>query len=916
MLKLSVAAAAVMSLSVPAFGQSWHVQQLDIPTRWTATVNPDAPLPEYPRPQLVRRDWRNLNGLWSYAITPMKAAPPTSYDGSILVPYPVESALSGVARALKPDEALWYKRTLSVPTGSGKTLTLLHFGAVDNETTVYVNGRPVGGHVGGYQSFTVDISDALRAGDNDLVVKVVDPTDAGFSPHGKQVLKPQDVFYTATSGIWQTVWMETVPKTYIGNVETSSDIDTGTLRVNVSVDGASAAYSLRTTVLDGTAVVAQGEMRGARAFKIDHPRLWSPDDPFLYDIQVQLIKDGAVIDEVKSYAGLRKIEIRKDAKGASRIFLNGQYTYNLGVLNQGFWPDGLYTAPTDDALKFDVEAIKAMGFNTIRMHEKVEADRWYYYCDTLGMLVWQDMPEPAQNTLEAQREFTKEMQENIQQLRAHPSIVTWVLFNEGSHAFDQVRLASMIRSLDSSRLINADSGPNVRYLSEWERSLAPKKMAKLISGEEAASAGGMLYFGFYEPGNWTGGDMADVHLYPGPALAPTDGGRARVLGEFGGISVPVKDHDWTKAPVWGYGNSSAVDLSDVYARMVEKLQALEQEGLTASIYTQPFDVEQEQNGLMTYDRTIIKIPIEELARINGRMVPRTRNYAKATRGFSAGTASMPVDDEHYREMLADYSRGDREPSFLVQLALAAFQKQDATRANEVGNEALERLTQPYPDEVWPLAKQLTHTSRDRGFELLRAHPQKADGVLGQNEAEKLIRTIIGIEEIPTLATAGSSAPDWPVLEKKISEKYGDLGAEKVYGSEMIYYLYQQDWDHFGKSYLRYFSKAKDYSDYPVSDLSYVLSEHVTDSAALKKAASVCHDNLDSTNSPESGDPVDIDTCADLLFKVGHTDDALKLEKRAVRLSGGRDKIIVAHLKKMTRHVDAVSGGLTAQAEPE
>ena len=914
MRKLSVVAAAITSLSAPVFAQSWHAQQLDIPTRWTATVNPDAPLPEYPRPQLVRRDWQNLNGLWSYAITPTDAASPTSYDGSILVPYPVESALSGVERALKPDEALWYRRTLSLPTGSGKTVRLLHFGAVDNETTVYLNGRRVGGHRGGYQSFTIDISKALREGDNDLVVKVVDRTDEGISPHGKQVLKPQDVFYTATSGIWQTVWMESVPKTYIRNVETSSDIDAGTLRVKVDVAEASSAYSIRTTVLEGTKIVAEGEMSSARSFRIDHPHLWSPGDPFLYGLRVQLVKDGEVIDEVKSYAGLRKIEIRKDAKGASRIFLNGQYTYNLGVLNQGFWPDGLYTAPTDAALKFDVEAVKAMGFNTIRMHEKVEADRWYYYCDTLGMLVWQDMPEPARNTGEARREFTKEMQENIRQLRSHPSIVMWVLFNEGSHAFDQARMASMIRSLDSSRLINADSGPNVRYLSEWERSLPPKKLAKLISGDEVSSDG-MPYVGFYERENWRGGDMADVHIYPGPGLAPADGGKARVLGEFGGISVPIKGHDWSKAPVWGYGNSSAVDLTDVYARMVEKLQAMETEGLTASIYTQPYDVEQEQNGLMTYDRSIIKIPVQELARINGWMIPRAQNYAEVTRDFSAETATTPVDGEHYRKMLADYGRGERDPSFLVRLALAAFQKQDLMRANAVGNQVLDRLTEPYSDEAWSLIKQLTHGSHDRGFALLRAHLQEADQALGQNEAERLIRSIIGTEEIPSLVASGSP-PDWRALEKAITERYGDLGTEKVYGSEMIYYLYHQDWNHFGESYLRYFSTTKDYGDYPVTDLSYILSKHVLDSKVLHKAVSVCSTNLGSANSPEGGDPVDMDTYADLLFKVGNTDEALRWQRKAARLSGGWDKLIQTHLKKMTKRLETTSGGLTARTEAD
>ena len=295
----------------------------------------------------------------------------------------------------RPDQVLWYRRTITLNPGKEGNRTLLHFGAVDYQATVYMNGGEVAAHTGGYQSFTLDITDKLKPGDNELVVKVYDPTDDGPNPHGKQTLHPEGIMYTPTSGIWQTVWLETVPPTYIESLILTPDVDQSQLHLQLNLKGKEEGYTVEAMVKSGSTIIARQAVNGTSALPISHPRLWSPDDPFLYDLQVRILKDGKVVDEVTSYFGLRKIEVKKDAAGIERIFLNNQYTYNLGVLDQGFWPDGIYTAPSDAALQFDIEAIKAMGFNTIRKHVKVEPDRWYYYCDKLGMLVWQDMVPPA-----------------------------------------------------------------------------------------------------------------------------------------------------------------------------------------------------------------------------------------------------------------------------------------------------------------------------------------------------------------------------------------------------------------------------------------------------------------------------------------------------------------------------------------
>ena len=316
-----------------------------------------------------------------------------------MVPYPLESALSGVQKSLQPDQLLWYRRSIEKSEGKSGDRTLLNFGAVDWQATVFVNGQELRSHQGGYESFSLDITEALKPGSNDLVVKVVDPTDQGPNPHGKQTLNPGGIMYTPSSGIWQTVWLETVPQTSIESLVLTPDVDRSELNIQVHLKGPDAGYSIEAIAKDGSKIVSKEKFVGPSSLHIDHPRLWSPEDPFLYDLQVRLLRHGKIVDEVKSYFGMRKIEIKKkDDKGIERIFLNNVYTYNLGTLDQGFWPESLYTAPTDDALKFDIQAIKAMGFNTIRKHIKVEPARWYYYCDQLGMMVWQDMVNPGNDT--------------------------------------------------------------------------------------------------------------------------------------------------------------------------------------------------------------------------------------------------------------------------------------------------------------------------------------------------------------------------------------------------------------------------------------------------------------------------------------------------------------------------------------
>jgi beta-galactosidase/beta-glucuronidase len=568
----------------PLFAQeSWRVQDPPLTTPWTSRVSPTNALPEYPRPQMFRSEWENLNGLWNYAITDSTVYRPNNFDGTILVPFPLESALSGVKGALLPTQKLWYQRNMEIKDYNAQMHYLLHFGAVDYQATIFVNGKEAGTHKGGYQEFTIDITKYIQSGSNELMVTVLDPTDQGDNPKGKQVLKPGGIMYTATSGIWQTVWLEIVPNIYITAITLIPDIDSKQLELCVNTNITKIKFEAKTN--DGDKIV--GTSGDTVKLPISNMHLWSPENPYLYDLTIRLQTNNKENDEIKSYFGMRKVSIQKDSLGQERIFLNNKYTFNLGVLDQGFWPDGIYTAPTDSALRWDIAAIKSLGFNMIRKHIKIEPARWYAWCDKLGMLVWQDMPYPANTSPEAKSEFESESETNIRQLFNYPSIVCWVLFNEGWNSYDQARLTTWVKTMDPTRLVDGHTGEN------YDRN-TPRELSK----------------------KWINSDMTDIHNYPGPGIPPYQSSKVRTLGEWGGVRVEILGHEWNAQKGWGYIQSTPQEFERKYEFMIRHLKLFEEEGLSASVYTQPFDVEIEENGLITYDRKIFKIPISRLSTIN------------------------------------------------------------------------------------------------------------------------------------------------------------------------------------------------------------------------------------------------------------------------------------------------------------
>jgi len=561
----------------PAAPPQTPIPSTHLKTRWASQVNPDRVLPEYPRPQLARTQWTNLNGVWNYAITAADAPRPDAFPGRILVPFPIESQLSGAGVWVAPDQRLWYRRTFTTPTKPAANRLLLNFGAVDWETTVYVNGTRVGEHRGGYDAFSFDITDQLRpgGGEQELVVAVRDPTDDGQQPRGKQVRRPRSIWYTEVTGIWQTVWLEHVPRWHVTGLRIDPDLDRGVVRISVDSEGAEgAAGRVRIAVLDGTTVVGTAEGATA-AIAIPSAHQWSPSDPFLYNVRVRLSSG----DEAVGYFGMRSIDVRADTRGVRRLFLNGKPLFQLGLLDQGWWPDGLYTAPTDDALASDIQKTRELGFNVIRKHVKVEPARWYYHADRLGMLVWQDMPSGNNKGPDAEQEFAAELKRLVDGLRNHPSIVMWVPFNEGwgQHATD--KYVTWLKSYDPTRLVNNASG--------WTD-------AKV-------------------------GSVVDLHAYPGPGMPPVEPARAAVLGEFGGLGFPVEGHTWLDRGNWGYRSfTSADELNKAYQDLLAQLRLHAADGLAAAIYTQTTDVEIEVNGIMTYDRALTKLSADSVA-ANRRM---------------------------------------------------------------------------------------------------------------------------------------------------------------------------------------------------------------------------------------------------------------------------------------------------------
>jgi hypothetical protein len=549
----------------------------ELRTKWADDVSSHNAHPEYPRPQLTRGAWQNLNGSWQFAAAKAGEQPPVGKKlaEKILVPYPVESQLSGLERH---EDRMWYRRTFTVPAGwkvgSGKRLQL-NFGAVDWKAEVYVNGKKVTEHQGGYDKFSADITDALRPGrTQELIVGVYDPTDAANGenpPIGKQRLDPSGIWYTPTSGIWQTVWMEPVASDHVDSLKLTPDVDAGTLAI--TPQGVRAGLPVTATAYDGHRKVATvtGRTGSPLTLHLRNPHLWSPDDPFLYDLKVRV---GG--DSVGSYFGMRSIKVEK-INGVPRTVLNGKPIFMMATLDQGFWPDGLYTAPTDQALAYDLKMHKQMGFNSVRKHIKVEPDRWFYWADRLGLMVWQDMPAMTAGvnpSTAARAEFEREMKQVIDEHISSPSVVMWVTFNEGWGQYDMARIADQAKSWDPSRLVNSMSGLNL------------------------GADGGT-------------GDIMDEHGYPSPALPPhPDGQRALVSGEYGGLGLGVPGHAWSVQQ--SYVDVDPATYTDDYLAKLAEVHALACKGGNGAVYTQISDVEGELNGLLTYDRKIVKPDVERL----------------------------------------------------------------------------------------------------------------------------------------------------------------------------------------------------------------------------------------------------------------------------------------------------------------
>lgn len=577
----------------------WKPAGDKIKTDWANQIDPNNVLPEYPRPIMERGEWKNLNGLWNYAIIEKGQPIPAAFDGEILVPFAVESSLSGVAKRMDDTKELVYQRSFDVPgTWKGKQI-LLHFGAVDWKADVWVNDVKVGSHTGGYTPFSFDITAALVAKNNKLVVKVWDPTDKGYQPRGKQLSNPHGIWYTPVTGIWQTVWLEPVGKKHIEDLRILPDIDRNVLSVDAKVIGRCTSDMVEVNVYDGDKLVAVGKTINNEPVEVAMPadrKLWSPDSPFLYTLKVTLKNAGKVVDKVDSYAAMRKYSYKRASDGIVRMELNNEPLFQFGPLDQGWWPDGLYTAPTDEALAWDVKKTKDFGFNMIRKHIKVEPARWYMHCDKMGIIVWQDMPSGDKNPewqmrkyfdgRERQRSaiseanYRKEWKEIIDYLYSYPCIGVWVPFNEAWGQFKTQEIAEWTKQMDPSRLVNPASGGN----------------------------------------HYQCGDMLDLHNYPAPNLFLYDATRPTVLGEYGGIGLVMKEHLWVPDRNWGYVQfNSSKEATDEYVKYANILLDLIPKGFSGAVYTQTTDVEIEVNGLITYDRKIIKLDEARVREINQKI---------------------------------------------------------------------------------------------------------------------------------------------------------------------------------------------------------------------------------------------------------------------------------------------------------
>ncbi len=533
---------------------NWKIAENPLLTEWAFKVNPLKPWPEYPRPDMVRDKWINLNGLWDYAITPRDTRP-EKWDGKILVPYPVESALSGIRKRVSENENLWYRTTFRVPAGWRKGKILLNFEACDWETKVWIDGKEAGIHRGGYDPFSFDITEHLKGGkDHELLVCVWDPTDRGPQPRGKQVSNPGGIWYTPTTGIWQTVWLEPVSKSYITSFRTVPDIDAKTMTFKVLTSDNTGTVTINLSANGKKIASSSGRPGDEISLAVSDPVLWEPENPFLYDVTIELNGENGS-DRVKSVAGMRKISLGKTADGFTRMLLNNRFLFQAGPLDQGFWPDGIYTPPTDEAMVYDLHMTKKMGYNMLRKHVKVENRRFYNWCDKLGILVWQDMPSGDRyisgsmpditKTEEAGAQFEYELKRMIETKYNHPSIIMWVPYNEGWGQWDTERITELIKEYDPTRLVNSASG-------------------------------------------WTDrgcGDVLDIHSYPAPRCPEPEEKRAIVLGEYGGLGYPVQDHTW-EATNWGYRSfEDSLQLLTTFEAYLDQIyRFVREKGLSAIIY--------------------------------------------------------------------------------------------------------------------------------------------------------------------------------------------------------------------------------------------------------------------------------------------------------------------------------------------
>lgn len=577
----------------------WKPAGEKIKTEWANKVNPKQVLPEYPRPIMERKEWKNLNGLWNYAIQEVGKSAPSKYDGQILVPFAVESSLSGVMKEVGANNELWYNTTFNIESNWKGQNILLHYGAVDWKTEVWLNGVKIGSHTGGYTPFSFDITPFVTGTTQQLTVKVWDPSNEGTQPRGKQVKNPEGIWYTPVTGIWQTVWIEPVNKKNITTIKTTPNIDQNVISMKTEVSGASYGDVIEVTVYDNSKTIATGKASVGENLEIvlNNPKLWSPESPFLYKTNVKLISNGKVVDQVKSYFAMRKIGSKRDANGVLRMQLNNKDYFQFGPLDQGWWPDGLYTAPTDEALKYDIVKTKELGFNMIRKHVKVEPERWYTHCDELGILVWQDMPSgdeqpiwqdkkyfegtELQRTPKSEEIYKKEWKAIMDHLYSYPSIVVWVPFNEAWGQFKTVEITEWTKNHDPSRLVNSSSGGN----------------------------------------HFQTGDILDLHKYPGPELYLYDARRITVLGEYGGIGLPLEGHLWRTNDNWGYVKfKNAAEVTNEYIKYAKELKKLVKTGFSAAVYTQTTDVEGEVNGFMTYDRKVDKMDFEKVRTINKEVI--------------------------------------------------------------------------------------------------------------------------------------------------------------------------------------------------------------------------------------------------------------------------------------------------------